>query len=66
MCYTWIQTLSMAHNDTKTKPQVLLFGPLQPMLILVRNEDCMHSYQLTYNFKMEFSGVPILAQWKQF
>ena len=52
----------MTHSDAKTKPQVLFFGPFQPMLILVRNEVCMYSYQLSYNFKMESSGVPNLAQ----
>ena len=47
MCYTQKQTLSMKYSDTKIKPPVLLLGALQPMLILVRSEVCMDSYQLT-------------------
>jgi len=38
----------MTQSDTKTKPQGLLFFPLQAILILVGSEVCTDSYQLTY------------------
>ena len=44
---------SMKHSDVKTKPQMLLFGLPQPMLILVRSEVCTDSHQLTYILKMK-------------
>lgn len=53
VCYTQKQTLSMKHSDIKTKPQMLLFGLPQPMLILVRSEVCMDSLQLAYILKMK-------------
>ena len=53
VCHTQIQTLSMTHSD-KHKTPVLVFGPLQLILILVRSVNvCMDSYQLTYNFTKE-------------
>ena len=43
----------MTHSD-KHKTPVLVFGPLQLILILVRSVNvCMDSYQLTYNFTKE-------------
>ena len=43
----------MTHSDTKTKPQVLIFCPLQTILTIVGSEVCINSYQLTYKFKMK-------------
>ena len=59
------QTLSMTQRDTKGKPQVLLFGPLQHILILFRSEVFTDSYQLIYNFQMKSFVTHDLKKCKQ-